>query len=316
MATGLSIPVIDFTNIIRADGVLDLTSCPEISQVHTAFTDVGFLFIKNHGIDRDIIKNVFDISLKFFNAPLELKNKYSRKSNVSNDGYISLEGENIDPSKPSDLKEAFNVTSTNDCQFPDDEFPEFRGIMKTFLFETHKLAIKILEVMGHALSLQNPGYFIDNHQSLLSGSNISYTTTRILYYPPLSSVADVKLGQLRCGEHVDYGSITLLFQDPHRGLQVKRASGDYIDVPYISDAVLVNLGALMQNWTCDQYLATPHRVINPSDVTELKEFRQSIAVFIHPDNDAVIKCIDGSDKYPPITAYEDTYRRLARTYKY
>jgi isopenicillin N synthase-like dioxygenase len=93
MATGLSIPVIDFTNIIRADGVLDLTSCPEISQVHTAFTDVGFLFIKNHGIDRDIIKNVFDISLKFFNAPLELKNKYSRKSNVSNDGYISLEGE-------------------------------------------------------------------------------------------------------------------------------------------------------------------------------------------------------------------------------
>ena len=48
----------------------------------------------------------------------------------------------------------------------------------------------------------------------------SYTTARVLYYPPLPSVGDIKPGQLRCGEHVDYGSITLLFQDPNGGLQV------------------------------------------------------------------------------------------------
>ena len=39
-------------------------------------------------------------------------------------------------------------------------------------------------------------------------------------------------------------------------LQVKRSDGGYIDVPYISDAILVNLGALMQQWTSDKYLAT------------------------------------------------------------
>ena len=39
--------------------------------------------------------------------------------------------------------------------------------------------------------------------------------------------------------------------------QVKRSDGGgYIDVPYIADAVLVNLGALMQQWTSDLYLAT------------------------------------------------------------
>ena len=34
--------------------------------------------------------------------------------------------------------------------------------------------------------------------------------------------------------------------------------GGYIDVPYMSesDAILVNLGALMQQWTSDKYLAT------------------------------------------------------------
>ena len=78
---------------------------------------------------------------------------------------------------------------------------------------------------------------------------------------------EIKPGQLRCGEHMDYGSITLLFQDPSGGLrvflggipclqsdkvfshfQVKRSDGGgYIDVPYIADAILVNLGALMQH---------------------------------------------------------------------
>ena len=38
--------------------------------------------------------------------------------------------------------------------------------------------------------------------------------------------------------------------------QVKRSDGHYIDVPYMPDAVLVNLGALMQQWTSDLYLAT------------------------------------------------------------
>ena len=37
---------------------------------------------------------------------------------------------------------------------------------------------------------------------------------------------------------------------------MKRSDGDYIDVPYMSDAVLVNLGVLMQMWTADGYLAT------------------------------------------------------------
>ena len=39
-------------------------------------------------------------------------------------------------------------------------------------------------------------------------------------------------------------------------MQVKLASGGYINAPYRQDAVLVNLGALMQNWTSDVYMAT------------------------------------------------------------
>ena len=38
--------------------------------------------------------------------------------------------------------------------------------------------------------------------------------------------------------------------------KVKKRDGGFIDVPYVKDAVLVNLGALMQRWTGDRYIAT------------------------------------------------------------
>ena len=67
---------------------------------------------------------------------------------------------------------------------------------------------------------KDPLFFVKNHQNLTDDITPSYTTARVLYYPPLPSSSHIKPGQLRCGEHVDYGSITLLFQDPSGGLQV------------------------------------------------------------------------------------------------
>lgn len=39
-------------------------------------------------------------------------------------------------------------------------------------------------------------------------------------------------------------------------MKVKRSGGGYIDVPFLPEVVLVNLGILMQMWTGDTYLAT------------------------------------------------------------
>ena len=46
------------------------------------------------------------------------------------------------------------------------------------------------------------------------------TTLRLLHYPSIKEESDIKPGQIRCGEHTDYGSITLLFQDEMPGLEV------------------------------------------------------------------------------------------------
>ena len=59
----------------------------------------------------------------------------------------------------------------------------------------------------------------------------------------------------------------------------------------------------------------PFRLI-PEQETKKRALRQSLAFFAHPDNEVLVECIDGSGKYPPITAQEDTVRRLNRTYTY
>ena len=43
---------------------------------------------------------------------------------------------------------------------------------------------------------------------------------RYNFYPKIPDMSRVKPGQIRCGEHTDYGAITVLFQDEIGGLEV------------------------------------------------------------------------------------------------
>ena len=69
------------------------------------------------------------------------------------------------------------------------------------------------------MSFQEPDIFVRSHQFL--GTTKNRSALRLLYYPPLPEKSLIKAGQVRCGEHSDYGSITLLFQDHIGGLEVR-----------------------------------------------------------------------------------------------
>ena len=48
-----SIPVVDFDGVYSST---DLSSCPQVEEIHSAFTTIGFVFIKNHGIERKLVR--------------------------------------------------------------------------------------------------------------------------------------------------------------------------------------------------------------------------------------------------------------------
>ena len=57
----------------------------------------------------------------------------------------------------------------------------------------------------------------------------------------------------------------------------------------------------------------PHRVIIPQDKQSRSSRRQASAVFVHPDADTLISCLDGGDKYPDILAGKHTRNRIEDT---
>ncbi|XP_068168449.1 uncharacterized protein [Antennarius striatus] len=112
---------------------------------------------------------------------------------------------------------------------------------------------------------------------------------------------------MRCGEHSDYGTISLLFHN-NEGLQVQARSGEYIDVPVSPGYILINIADLMQRWTNDQFTSALHRVLLPPAGDS--NTRQSVVFFLNPDDEALITCLDGSNKYPPVTGRAYLMKRI------
>jgi len=158
-----------------------------------------------------------------------------------------------------------------------------------------KLSARLLQCFALASELDENWFNdkIDRHRSAL----------RTLNYPEQTSTP--LPGQIRAGEHTDYGSLTILLQDKISGLQVKNKDGTWIDAQNVPNSFIINLGDLMQRWTNDRWVSTPHRVINSSP-----QRRQSIAFFHNINADQMVECIptcrdkNGQAKYPPITAWE------------
>lgn len=83
-----------------------------------------------------------------------------------------------------------------------------------------------------------------------------------------------------------------------------------MEVPQIPNAYVINLGDLMQRWTNERWVSTPHRVVCPPRDKYGKSRRQSIAYFFNINADQMVECIetcvtaDRPAKYPPVNAME------------
>lgn len=59
-----------------------------------------------------------------------------------------------------------------------------------------------------------------------------------------------------------------------------------------------------------------HRVLIPEGELKRRVPRRSLVLFYDPDDDIMITCLDGSNKYPPIRARDWIYHQLHSTYKF
>ncbi|KAJ8031566.1 2-oxoglutarate-dependent dioxygenase htyE [Holothuria leucospilota] len=218
-----------------------------------------------------------------------------------------MDQERLDTTKRHlELKECYNYLPHDVQEIEPDvlrKTPECSELVNTLqkFFEHGKtLSNRVLELIARGLHLQDPYFFVKKHR--YCGQKKGIVNVRSTYYPRIN-VSKVLEDQTRCGEHSDWGGITLLVQDAP-GLEVRNLKGQWTPAPPIEGAILVLTGDLMQRWTSDRVIAAKHRVVFPASETEMQTSRQSITFFGHPDGDEIIECVDGSDIYRPIGSRE------------
>lgn len=302
MTQAISIPVIDFAPF-AAGTPADRHQVAQ--QIYQAAQETGFFYLKNYGLSPQQVDRLFAAMRQFFALPIEAKQQVSR-SPSTNCGYVPIAGEWLNPARPGDLKEAFNVGQQS--QWP-PEAPEFQAVVsQMYTLCTTQIAQHILEAFALALELPS-GFFAARHTNNFF--------LRLLHYPPLP--AAIAPNQIRAGEHTDYGSMTLLWQDDAGGLEILSAQGEWLPAPTLPETIVVNIGDAMQRWTNDRLRSTPHRVVNPADERAGRS-RYSMALFCDPNPEVEIACfascqsLDQPPRYEPIHYREYLAGRFAETY--
>ena len=257
-------------------------------QVIDNFKTNGFCYLKNHGVDEKLLEEYFQVSHDFFEQPKDLKEKYPLGTDYMY-GYVKLERETLNLQRSAgDLHEAFNYVPDFEKQWPPVD--KFEDKSKEVHAAGKNLAFRFFDVLSAGLELSTD-FMLKAH-----GGNL--IQIRSLYYPVVKD--DVAPDEARMGEHTDWGTITFHFQNDTGGLEVQNPNGEFVAADPIPGTCVVTPSVLLQRWTSDKVKAAAHRELIPKDDRRNK-VGQAIIVFVQPDLDYEIKCLDGTDKYPPIT---------------
>ena len=281
-ASATEMPVLDLGDWI-AGGPIDSLA----EQFKAACSRTGFFYVTNHGVPQDVINDVFDAARRYFALPMEerLKDKIDERFRR---GFMPM-GVTQHPGHKPDVKESYVLgidlpRSDPDViagrplhgpnRWPSDK-PWLKDSAMAYFDNTVALGKRLLRIFAVALELPED-YFLQYTRKPM-------VLTNLYHYPPQSSPTNLELG---AAAHTDYGTLTILSQDPIGGLELRTRDGEWVAAPYIEGTLIINLGDLVKIWTNEQYVSNLHRVANRTG----KE-RYSIPTFFNLDYDAPVACL-------------------------
>jgi len=291
------IPVLDLGPFIAGSpGALDVTA----TELRHICETVGFLTIINHGVPAALIDETFVAAARFHSQPLEVKARV--KVNAIMQGYLPLHGSTTRSStlsagsRPNE-NEAFFVKRTGEDAGGADRWPDslpgFRDVTLRYYDAMDALAQRLLPLFARALDLPE-----DFFATLC---DLPLTTLRLTHYPPAVYGAN----EYGIAPHTDSSFVTFLAQNKIPGLQIRLASGEWIDAEVVPNSFVVNIGDVLHRWSNGRFLSTPHRAFNTSPGP-----RYAIPYFFHPNEDTLIDClpscaIEGeTPRFPAMTTGE------------
>ncbi|MEX2617429.1 MAG: 2-oxoglutarate and iron-dependent oxygenase domain-containing protein [Alphaproteobacteria bacterium] len=302
-AAAARIPVLDLGPYFAGAAGARAALAAEIRQ---ACEDVGFFYIRRHGIPDAPIARAFAESKRFHALPLAAKQALSL--DAGNIGYLAMNASTQGHStvhratKPNQ-NESYFVTHETDPAAPGampltpkrgrnawpDGLPGFREGVMAYFDAVHALAQKMLPAFSVSLGMA-PDFLAP---MFTDGGHVQL---RFLHYPP-TRIGDNDFGT---GPHTDNSFFTILARMDVPGLRIRMPSGEWVVPPLIPGTLLVNIGNYARRMSNDRFLSTPHGVIVEGDAD-----RYAIAYFHSPTSTNVISVLppfvdaDHPPKYEP-----------------
>ncbi|KAJ7968827.1 2-oxoglutarate (2OG) and Fe(II)-dependent oxygenase superfamily protein [Quillaja saponaria] len=276
-----TVPTIDMKQLLSDEASADI----ELEKLHSACKEWGLFQLVNHGVSTSLLDKFKHEIEEFFQLPLEEKAKYRKTGDLEGYGCDQI----ITKDKKLDWGDRLYMTTNPLNSRKSHIIPElpysFRNTLESYIVELQKLAVKVLDFLGRRLKMEKREMgelFEDGRQSV-----------RITYYPPCPQ-PELVMG---ITPHTDGTGITILNQvNGVNGLELKK-DGIWIPVNVLSNALIVNLGDIIEIMSNGMYKSVEHRAI----VNTEKE-RISVAMFISPHLDAEIGPVTSltSPQNPPI----------------
>ena len=285
-----------------------------VNEIGSAFEDIGFVALKGHFLNEQLVEKLYDQIRHFFALPLAAKKGYEIPGIGGQRGYVSFGTEHAKGRKEGDLKEFWHFgqyvseNSKYATEYPENiivnELPEFNEVGKEAYQMLEKTGVYVLRALALRLGLDE--FYFDNYAK--DGNSI----LRPIHYPPITSEPE---NAIRAAAHGDINLITLLMGAQGKGLQVQNHNGEWIDAIAEPDELVINVGDMLSRHTNNKLKSTIHQVVNPP--RELwGTSRYSVPFFMHPVSDMPLNCLkncidaENPKQFEDITAGAYLYERL------
>lgn len=299
------IEVVDFRPFLFGD---EQSKSEVVSQIKSALETTGFFLVQNHGIPRTLVEAAWSMQRDFFHQNMAEKERFGKSLDDSPYGTSGWYRNELLHGSTADRKETYDLLLDSVLDhfrdgiwFDDERLSDFLDL--SFSMKS------VTQYLFNALSLALDG---DEHFLSSKHDNLKNNHFRFVYYDQQNEEG------LLMHPHTDFLSLTVGFQDEAEGLEVwDKAAKVWIEVPFLENTMIVNIGDAVQRWSNDRFIANFHRVRR---VKAVDGERLSFYLFVGPDDEQMIDpadfgVADGALKHEP-ESFGDFFReRLRMTFE-
>ncbi|KAI0773524.1 Clavaminate synthase-like protein [Fomes fomentarius] len=272
----------------------------EIAKLWKAATELGFWYLKNHGVDEEAY-GMFDMGAETMALPLEEKIKFEQGDDGLSFGYKAPGMTVLDETGTKDNTEFINIAKDDAFVWPTvarRTYPSavnarMEDTVVPFVRKSAAINDTILEILNDLLDLP-AGTLAEKHKV----DEYSGSEARVIKSPPrLGGIDEAKAA---VAAHTDFGSLfsyllSLLCSLLHNrlgGLQVMVPGTDrWQYVKPMQGYAICNLGDAMTIFSGGLLKSNLHLALSPPPGEQAYHTRYSVVFFTRPGNSVVLRAL-------------------------